>query len=89
MLHKCSSGGDLCYFVGKIMNNYVLERIGSIMAGGGLAWATYAATKGVNLNDLVQDGFRRLLHETGPREVCAIGILLWILGKWRRNTLVR
>jgi hypothetical protein len=69
--------------------SYWLTRLGSLMAGGGIAYATYIATKNVDLSDFMHDAFRRILQEHGPMEICAIGILLWMMGKWRSHTLLR
>ena len=77
----------LCYLVQQM--NYLFEWLGSLLAGGGITWATYIATKEVDVNDFVRDGFTRILHETGPMEICAVGILVWILGKWRKHTVLR
>jgi hypothetical protein len=40
------------------------------------------------MNDIMQYGFRQILLQRGPIEVCAVGILLWLIGKWR-NSLLR
>jgi hypothetical protein len=38
-------------------------------------------------HDIVQ-GFTAIYLKSGPLEVCAIGILIWLHGKWRRATSV-
>jgi len=64
------------------MSAYWEERIGSIVAGGGIAWATAAATDRLR-------GFEGILSSSGPMEICAVGILIWIHAKWRRSTTVK
>lgn len=59
------------------------ERLGSLTAAAGIIWAVYEATKG--LADLLH----LKVLPPGPLEVCAIGILIWLHGKWRRATKVR
>jgi hypothetical protein len=57
-------------------------RLGSLIAAGGLIWGVYAATAhfaGVVSFELIP---------SGPREVCALGILIWIHAKWRSATKV-
>jgi hypothetical protein len=56
------------------------ERLGSLIAAGGMIWGAYDATihfAGVVSLDLVP---------AGPIEVCALGILVWLHAKWRRST---
>jgi hypothetical protein len=64
-----------------------LVRIGSILAGGGVVWAVYAATKDLRFGD---DGLRnaanQVLAQTGPLEISALGVILWLIGKWRSST---
>jgi len=58
------------------------ERVGSLIAAGGIIWGVYVATQnfaGVWSFDLVRQG---------PMEVAAIGILIWLHAKWRRSTKV-
>jgi hypothetical protein len=57
-------------------------RLGSLIAAGGLIWGAYAAT--VHFAGVVS--FE--LIPSGPREVCALGILIWLHAKWRRGTKV-
>ena len=72
------------------MSNYWLERLGSLVAGGGITYATYLATKDVPMNELwVTVSAHRILAETGPMEACALGILIWIYAKWRKQVVVR
>jgi hypothetical protein len=62
-----------------MMRIRVEERLGSLIAGAGLIWAAREAAKdlGANLQ------FTQL--PTGPLEICAIGILVWLHAKWRRS----
>lgn len=69
--------------------NQALVRIGSLLAGGGIAWATWTATNGVDVNDFMKDGFRRIFAQNGPMEICALGVAIWLLGKWRKHTLLK
>jgi hypothetical protein len=55
------------------------ERIGSLLAGGGMIWSAYAVA--TNYPALLQ---LRMLPP-GPLEVSAIGILVWLHAKWRRS----
>ena len=72
------------------MNNYWLERLGSLTAGAGIVYATYIATKDVPLDGLwATTSFHKILSETGPMEACALGITIWIYAKWRKNVVVR
>ena len=52
------------------------ERIGCLIAAGGVIWAVHLAT--VQYSGLVS---LSLPHE--PVEVCALGILVWLHAKWR------
>lgn len=69
------------------MNSYWMEKVGSLMAGGGVAYAVYVGTKDMPLNQIWEGGFRQILLQRGPMEVCAIGILLWLAGKWRKTVV--
>jgi hypothetical protein len=58
------------------------ERLGSLIAAGGMIWGAYAATidyAGVWSLEIVRPG---------PLELCALGILIWLHAKWRRSTKV-
>jgi hypothetical protein len=60
------------------------------MAGGGIAWAVYVATEHADLSEFfLVSGLRKIFLQNGPMEVCAVGILLWLWGKWRRSISVR
>ena len=66
------------------MKPWVEEQVGPIVAAGGVGWAVYHGTLA---HDIVQ-GFTAIYLKSGPLEVCAIGILIWLHGKWRRATSV-
>lgn len=67
--------------------NYLMVRLGSIIAGGGIVWAVYRATNGLNLNDSpLQSAAGAVLAQRGLIELCAIGVLMWLVGKWRMHT---
>ena len=55
------------------------ERLGSLIAGGGLIWTAHAVT--THYAGLTRIG----ILPPGPLEVCAIGILIWLHAKWRKN----
>ncbi len=54
------------------------ERIGSIIAGAGLCWATWIVVHRIGV--VTSAG----LWPPGPLETCAMGVLIWIHAKWRR-----
>jgi hypothetical protein len=57
------------------------ERIGSLIAAGGLIWCAQVLT--VDIHDMFS-----LTRTPGPLEVCAIGILIWLHAKWRRSVKI-
>lgn len=72
------------------MNTYTLERLGSLVAGGGVIYASYLATRNIPTDQLwAASSAHAILSETGPMEACALGIIIWIYAKWRRNVVVR
>jgi hypothetical protein len=67
--------------------NYLMIRLGATMAGGGIIWAVYRATSGLNLNNQpLQSAAGAVLAQPGLIELTAVGILMWLIGKWRRYT---
>jgi hypothetical protein len=58
------------------------ERMGSLIASGGIIWGVYAAT--IHFNGILS------FDSVPPAsiEVCALGILIWLHAKWRRSTKV-
>jgi hypothetical protein len=72
------------------MSNYWLERLGSLVAGGGIIYATYLGTKNIPMDGLwAETSAHRIMAETGPLEACALGILIWVYAKWRKTVVVR
>ncbi len=65
------------------MKAYLEEQLGPIVAIGGVAWAVYHGT--YVAHDVAQ-GFTAVYLKSGPLEVSAIGILIWLHGKYRRAT---
>jgi hypothetical protein len=55
------------------------ERLGSLIAAGGMVWGVYVAT--VDYNSL----WHLNIMQPGPVEVCLLGILAWLHAKWRRS----
>ncbi len=58
------------------------SRIGLIIFGAGLAWATQVQT--IQISNIF-----RLLLTPGPLELSAMGSLIWLHGKWRRSVRIR
>ena len=58
------------------------ERLGSLIAAGGIIWATYVAT-----TDYASLWHMQIMPP-GPVEVCTLGILTWLHAKWRRSLKV-
>lgn len=58
------------------------ERLGSLIAGGGIVWTTQAVTN--HYAGLTRIG----IMAPGPLEVCAVGILIWLHAKWRKSVRV-
>ncbi len=84
-VRKCRPGALDCDNVRRM--NYLMVRLGSLMAGGGIVWAVYRATNGLNLNDSpMQSAAGAVLAQRGLIELCAIGVLMWLVGKWRMHT---
>jgi len=67
------------------MRPWIEERIGSLLAAAGVGWAVYHGT--YETHDLIQ-GFTAVYLKSGPLELCAIGILVWLHGKYRKAASV-
>jgi hypothetical protein len=67
------------------MKPWVEEQLGPIISAVGVGWAVYHGT--YVAHDIVQ-GFTAIYLKSGPLEVCAIGILIWLHGKYRKATNV-
>jgi len=62
---------------------YLEEQLGPVVACVGVGWAVYHGT--YVAHDIAQ-GFTAIYLKSGPLEICAIGILIWLHGKYRRVT---
>ena len=60
-----------------------VEQIGSVVAGGGIVWTTYAVAH--HSAEIA----RFALFPPGPLEVLGIGVLIWLVAKWVRASQVR
>jgi hypothetical protein len=57
--------------------------IGGLIAGGGMIYAAYVITKNfTSLSNVT-------LPPGGPMEIVALGVVIWLHGKWRSSTRVR
>jgi hypothetical protein len=54
------------------------ERIASLIAAAGVIWAVKVTTSSM------LPAYATLIT-TGPMEICALGILMWLHAKWRRT----
>ena len=68
---------------GQLLSVRGEERFGSLIAAAGAVWTVYAATHDYANLWQVQ------INPPGPLEVCALGILVWLHGKWRRSAQTR
>ncbi len=64
---------------GNLLSVRAEERLGSLIAAGGVMWMVYVAT--TDLDSL----WRMRIMPPGPLEVCAVGVLAWLHAKWRRS----
>lgn len=64
---------------GGLLSVRAEERLGSLIAAGGMVWGVYVAT--VDYNSL----WHLNIMQPGPVEVCLLGILTWLHAKWRRS----
>ncbi len=58
------------------------ERLGSLVAAGGIVWAARVASQ--DMNTL----WNFSITQPGPLEICALGILMWLHAKWRGSIKV-
>jgi len=59
------------------------EELGSLIAGGGIIWTTYAfAHHSAEI-------LRFALFPPGPLEVLGVGVLIWLVAKWCRAIAAR
>jgi hypothetical protein len=54
------------------------EQIGSLVAGGGVIWTTYAVAH--HSAEIA----RFAIFSPGPLEVLGVGVLIWLIAKWCR-----
>ena len=59
------------------------EKIGSLVAGGGIIWTTYAIAH--HSSEIV----RWAIFPPGPLEVLGAGVLIWLVAKWFRAAATR
>ena len=59
------------------------EVAGALVAAAGIIWATWALTQNVSPTTLISVAPR------GPLEVCAAGIIIWLVAKWRHSVKLR
>jgi hypothetical protein len=71
------AGQALCYFW-PVLTIRAQERIASLVAAGGVLWTVSVVTKDFTVTKLMQP------LSFGPLEMCAAGIILWLIAKWRR-----
>jgi hypothetical protein len=57
--------------------------IGGLIAGGGMIYAVHIITKNFTSWSNIR------LPWGGPAEIVALGVVLWLHGKWRSSTRVR
>ena len=69
------------------MSSFWLSKFGSLLCGGGIAWAVYIATKGLEYSDyldvLLSRAFVQIALSPGPVELLGIGVIMWLVGKWK------
>jgi hypothetical protein len=59
------------------------EWAGALIAGAGIVWLTAVVTEHFTQQTLLE------MPPRGPLEVCAGGIIIWLVGKWRRSVQLR
>jgi len=57
------------------MSPHLQAQLGSVIAAGGIVWIVAIASQ--------QGGVTGIVLPSGPLEVCAFGILIWLHAKWR------
>jgi hypothetical protein len=57
------------------MSPHLQAQLGSVIAAGGVVWTIAIISQ--------QLGVAGLQLPSGPLEACAVGILIWLHGKWR------
>lgn len=59
------------------------EITGALVAAAGIIWASWALTQNITPTALVS------VPPRGPLEVCAAGIIIWLVAKWRHSVKLR
>ncbi|HYN16230.1 MAG TPA: hypothetical protein VES66_10645 [Terriglobales bacterium] len=59
------------------------EQIGSLVAGSGIIWTTYAVAH--HSAEIT----RFAVFPPGPLEILGVGVLMWLIAKWCRAVQVR
>ena len=57
------------------MSPHLQAQIGSVIAAGGVVWTVAIVSKQIPAAGIVLP--------SGPLEVCGVGILIWLVAKWR------
>ncbi len=65
------------------MSTRAQEILGALLAAAGVVWATYILTQNFTPETLLS------VPPRGPLEVCAVGIIVWLVAKWRRSVKLR
>ena len=69
--------------------SFVLTKLGSLLAGGGVIWAVYIAANKTHVGaNAAPVAAGNVIAHIGPLETCAAGVLMWLIGKWMRHTSV-
>lgn len=65
------------------MSTRLQEIVGAMVAAAGIIWAAWTLTQNVATTSLLG------VPPRGPLEVCAAGIIIWLIAKWRRSVKLR
>jgi len=74
---------QFCRQVSVPVKAYLEEQVGPLISAAGVGWAVY---HGTYVAHNIAQGFTAVYLKSGPLEVAAIGILIWLHGKYRRAT---
>jgi hypothetical protein len=65
----------------------LLVQLGSLMAGIAIIWAVYVATQDLVIDeDVWRRSSAKVMATKGPLELAGVGVLLWLIGRWRGST---
>lgn len=59
------------------------ESLGALIAAAGIIWASSSITHDFSQMTLLR------MPERGPLELCAAGVIVWLVAKWRRSVQLR